>query len=163
MLSWSTIHLQCGRPSLGSLGWEDPLENGKATHSSTLAWRIPGHGVTYYTVHGVTRVGHDWATFTFTFWASPVAQMVKNPPCNMGDLCSIPGLGRSPGEGKGYPLQYSGLENSMDCIVHGVTKSQTWLSDLHFDSLHEHKGARIFLNYCFLLIYALEWDFRIIR
>ena len=44
----------------------------------------------------------------------------------------IPGLGRSPGEGKGYPLQYSGLENSMDCIVHGVAKSQTWLSDFHF-------------------------------
>ena len=40
-------------------------------------------------------------------------------------LGSIPGLGRSPGEGKGYPLLYSGLENSMDCIVHGVTKSRT--------------------------------------
>ena len=46
-----------------------------------------------------------------------------------GDLGSIRGLGRSPGEGKGYPLQYSGLENSMDCIVHGVAKSQTQLSD----------------------------------
>ena len=44
----------------------------------------------------------------------------------------IPGKGRSPGGGKGYPLQYSGLENSMDCIVHGVTKSQTELSDFHF-------------------------------
>ena len=43
----------------------------------------------------------------------------------------IPGLGRSPGEGKGYTLQYSGLENSMDCIVRGVTKSQTGLSDFH--------------------------------
>ena len=43
-----------------------------------------------------------------------------------------PGLGRSPGEGKGYPLQYSGLENSMDCIVHGVAKSWTQLSDFHF-------------------------------
>ena len=41
-------------------------------------------------------------------------------------------MGRSPGEGTGYPLQYSGLENSMDCIVHGVTKSQTLLSDFHF-------------------------------
>ena len=41
------------------------------------------------------------------------------------DLGSIPGLGRSPGEGKGYPLQYSGLENSMDCIVYVVAKSQT--------------------------------------
>ena len=50
--------------------------------------------------------------------------------CNVGDLGSIPGLGRSPGEGKGYPLQHSGLENSMDSTVHGVTKSQTRLSDL---------------------------------
>ena len=48
----------------------------------------------------------------------------------MGDLGSIPGLGRSPGEVKGYPLQYSGLGNSMDCVVHGVTKGQTRLSDL---------------------------------
>ena len=44
---------------------------------------------------------------------------------NVGDVGSIPGLGRSPGEGKGYPLQYSGLENSMDYMVHWVTKSQT--------------------------------------
>ena len=56
----------------------------------------------------------------------------KEPACNAGDLGSIPGLGRSPGEGKGYPLQYSGLENSMDCIVHGVAKSRTQLSDFHF-------------------------------
>ena len=56
----------------------------------------------------------------------------KEFTCNVGDLGSIPGLGRSPGEGKGYPLQYSGLENSMDCIVHGVLKSRTRLSDLHF-------------------------------
>ena len=48
------------------------------------------------------------------------------------DLRSIPGLRRSPGEGKGYPLQYSGLENSTNCIVHGVAKSQTRLSDFHF-------------------------------
>ena len=51
---------------------------------------------------------------------------------NAGDLGSIPGLGRSPGEGKGYPFQYSGLENSMDCRVHGVAKSQTRLSDFHY-------------------------------
>ena len=56
----------------------------------------------------------------------------KESVCNAGDLGSIPGLGRSLQEGKGYPLQYSGLENSMDCIVHGVTKSQTQLSDFHF-------------------------------
>ena len=49
----------------------------------------------------------------------------KESACNEGDLGSIPGSGRCPGEGKGYPLQYSGLENSMDCIVHGVAKSRT--------------------------------------
>ena len=49
----------------------------------------------------------------------------KVSACNVGDLDLIPGLGRSPGEGNGYPLQYSGLENSMDCIVHGVTKLVT--------------------------------------
>ena len=58
----------------------------------------------------------------------------KESSCNVGDLGWIPGLGRSPGEGKGYPFQYSGLENSMDCIVHGVTKSHTQLSDFHFAS-----------------------------
>ena len=56
----------------------------------------------------------------------------KESACIVGDPGSIPGLGRSPGEGKGYPLQYSGLENSMDCTVHGLTKSQTRLSDDHF-------------------------------
>ena len=53
----------------------------------------------------------------------------KESTCNVGDLGSVPGMGRSPGEGKGYPLQYCGLENSMDCLVHGVTKSWTRLSD----------------------------------
>ena len=62
----------------------------------------------------------------------------KESSCNTGDLSSIPGLGRSPGEGKSYPLQYSGLENSMDsmdCTVHEVTKSRTWLSLSHGNSL----------------------------
>ena len=49
----------------------------------------------------------------------------KESACNAGDLGSIPGLGRSPGEGKGYPLLYSGLENSMDSLVPGVTKRWT--------------------------------------
>ena len=55
----------------------------------------------------------------------------KESACNPGDLGSIPGLGRSPGEGKGYRLQYSGLENSVNYRVHGVTKSRTQLSDFH--------------------------------
>ena len=58
-----------------------------------------------------------------------MAQLVKNPPAMQG---SIPGLGNFPGEGKGYPLQYSGLENSMDCIAHGIAKNRTGLNDFHF-------------------------------
>ena len=71
-------------------------------------------------------------------WAFLVAQLVNKSACNSGDLDSIPGLGRSPGEGKGYPLQYSGLENCMDCIVHGVAKSRTQLSNLNFH-FHSNK------------------------
>jgi len=55
----------------------------------------------------------------------PCGSVGKESTRNVGDLGLIPGLGRYFGEGKGYPLQYSCLENSMDCIVHGVTKSQT--------------------------------------
>ena len=60
----------------------------------------------------------------------------KESACNAGDLGSIPGLERSPRGGKGYPLQYSGLENSTDCIVHGVAKSRTRLTDFHFQNIH---------------------------
>ena len=69
----------------------------------------------------------------------PCGSAGKESAYNVEDLGSVPGLGRSPGEGKGYPLQYSGLENSMDCIVRGVAKSQTQLSDFHF---HFHSGNR---------------------
>ena len=62
----------------------------------------------------------------------PFGSAGKESACNARDLGLIPGLRRSPEEGKGYPLQDSGLENSVDCIVHGVTKSQTQLSDFHF-------------------------------
>ena len=62
---------------------------------------------------------------TPVFLGFPGGSAGKESTCNVGDLSSIPGLGRSPGEGKGYSLQYSGLENSVDCIVHGVAKSQT--------------------------------------
>ena len=55
----------------------------------------------------------------------PCGSAGKESICNAGDLGSIPGLGRSPGEGKAFALQYSSLENSIDCIVHGVAKSWT--------------------------------------
>ena len=56
----------------------------------------------------------------------------KESTCSVGDLGSIPGLGRSPGGGNGNLLQYSGLENSVDCTVHGISKSRTPLSNFHF-------------------------------
>ena len=62
---------------------------------------------------------------TPVFLGFPCGSVGKASTCNAGDLGSIPGLGRSPGEGKSYPLKYSGLENSKDCIVHGVAKSRS--------------------------------------
>ena len=93
----------------------------------------------------------SWLSNNFSYplqysWASLVAQLVKNPACNVEDLGLIPGLGRSPEEGKGYhssilALQFHGLYS----IVHGVTKSWTQLSDFHFTSLFdlEERASKI--------------------
>ena len=86
-----------------SLGREDPLEKEMATHSNTLAWKIP-----------VYRNSVEIENVYPLFWASQVAQVVKNLPANPGDTGLIPGLGRSPGEGNDNPLQYSCLRNPMD-------------------------------------------------
>ena len=68
----------------------------------------------------------------------------KESTCNMGNLDSILGLERSPGEGNSYPLQYSSLENSTNCIVHGVAKNWTQLGDFHFQlSFHTVRGFAI--------------------
>ena len=69
---------------------------------------------------------------TPVFLGLPGGSACKEATCHAGDLGLVPGLGWSLGEGKGYPLQYSGLKNSMDCIVHGVADSQIRLSDFHF-------------------------------
>ena len=66
------------------------------------------------------------------FLGFPCGSADKESANNTGDLSLIPWLGKSPREGKGYPLKYSTLENSMECIGHGVAKSRTWLSDFHF-------------------------------
>ena len=66
----------------------------------------------------------------------PDSSAGKESTCNVGDLGSIPGLGRCPGEGKGYPLQYSSLENSMGCIVHGAMTKQLVLPQLCIVYLH---------------------------
>ena len=111
-----------------------------ATHSSVLAWRIPGTeepgGLPSM---GLYRVRHNWSDLAAAAaWLHireamgfPHSSLGKESACYAGDPGLIPGLGRSPGAGVGYPLQYSGLENSMDCIVHGVAKSQIRLSAFH--------------------------------
>ena len=81
------------------------------------------------------------------WWGFPDRSVGKQPVCNAGDPGSIPGLGRSPGEGKGYPLQYSGLENSTGTI-HGVAKSQTWLSNFHFH--FSFMALSVFWNHTYL-------------
>ena len=83
--------------------------------------------------------------YTPAFLGFPCGSAGKESTCNAGDLGSIPGLGISPGEGKGYPFQYSGLENSMDCIVHWVAKSWTGLNDFH---LHFNDYASTFDLIC---------------
>ena len=121
-----------------SLGWEDPLEKEMATHSSTIAWKLP------WTEEpgrlqsiGSQRVGHEWVT-------SLSLSAGKESTCNAedaGEVGSIPGLGIRPGGGHGNPLQYSCLENSMDggawwATVHGVAKSWTRMSDFTFTFFH---------------------------
>ena len=110
-----------------------------ATHSSVLAWRIPGTrepgGLPSMGSHSQTRLKRLSSSSSSSSptlglcirgtMGFPGGSAGKESACNVGNLGSIPGMGRSPGEGKSYPLQYSGLENSMDCLVHGVAKSQT--------------------------------------
>ena len=110
-----------------------------ATHSSVLAWRIPGTGKPGgLPSMGSHRVRHDWSDLA----AAAGGLEGKASACDAGDPGSIPGSGRSPGEGNGNPLQYSCLENPMDggawcAAVHGVAKSRTRLSDFTF-TFHFH-------------------------
>ena len=99
------------------------------TLSNPMDCSLPGSSL-----HGIFQArALEWGAIAFSF---PCGLAGKECSCNAGDLGSIPELGRSPGEGKGYPLQYSGLENSMDCIVREVAKSQTRLRNFHFQIGH---------------------------
>ena len=81
----------------------------------------------------------------------------KESTCNAGDLGSIPGWEDSPGEGKGYLLQYSGLENSIDCVVHGVAKSQTQLNDFHFQSGYTQNSEKAMAPHSSTLAWKIPW------
>ena len=81
---------------------------------------------------------------TAEFRGFPCGSASKESTCKAGDLGLIPVLERAPGEGKGYPFQYCGLENSMDCIVNRVSKSRTRLSNFH---LNDCSSVCEFLTY----------------
>ena len=105
-------------------------------HASVLSQKllvtVPAHR---QTVNSKFIDSYADILFQLRHQGSPKSSVGKESACNAGDPALSPGSGRSPGEGIGYPLQYSGLENSMGCIVHGVTKSQTRRSDFHFTFL----------------------------
>ena len=100
------------------LGQEDPLEKEMETHSSTLAWKIPWmEEPGRLQSVGSQRVGHDRATSpspSYELMGFPDGSDGKASACNSGVQGSIPGSGRSPGEGNGNPLKNSCLENSID-------------------------------------------------
>ena len=104
------------------------LEKEMATHSSDLAWRIPRteepgglQSIGLQNQTRLTQLSTHAQGFSFSsVLESPGGLVDKEPACSAGDLGSIPGLGRCPGEGNSYPLHYSGLESSK-----GVAKSRT--------------------------------------
>ena len=119
-----------------SLGWEDALEEDIATRSSILAWRIPWtERFGGLQSMGSQRVRHNWVTKHIILQHAtiskgfPCGSAGKESTCNAEDLGSIPGLGRSPGEGEGYPLQYS-----WGCKQSDMTQQLNW-TDRWKDSL----------------------------
>ena len=131
-----------------------------AVHSSNIVWKFQGQrsleGYSPWGCKTQTRLSTHTHTRThlilpypqplaipnlqsvFMDLVFPGSSTGKESTCNAEDLGSTPGLGRSPGEGNGYPLQYSGLENSMDCIVHGGHKELIYLYGFTY-SRHSYK------------------------
>ena len=116
--------------------WDIIIDKAEVLESIVFTWMALWCILILSKINFVSLFFHVTCTTTFRPLGFPHNSVGKESDYNARDSCLIPGLGRFPGEGKGYPLQYSGLENSMDCIVHEVAKSRTWLSDFHFTSLH---------------------------
>ena len=130
--SFSTSTYEALRVSTVFYGFPDSSVGKESTCNAGDPCLIPGLGRS--TGEGIGYLPSP------IFLDFPCGSAGKESAFNAGDLGSIPGLGRSLGEGKGYRLQYSGLENSMDCIVHGVTNSWTQLRNFHFTSLYFTDG-----------------------
>ena len=93
--------------------------------SGSFAFSKSSLNICWFLVHVLLKPSLENFEHSFASMIFPSGSAGKESSCSGGDLGSVSGLGRSPGEGKGYPLQYSGLESSIECLVHEVTKSQT--------------------------------------
>ena len=143
---WGEVSAPCNVPCTGSMS-SRPLPHCLISCSSTrvlLCFKYypeacgggEGFGSSLWLSFRPAFPKQHWSVIPFGFthlfiWGFPDGSDGKESTYNAYPGL-IPGLGRSDGEGNGYPLQYSGLENCMDCIVHGVAKSWTRLSDFHF-------------------------------
>ena len=124
---WASLHDHWNRLTWANWHTHQCHDSPETWHSITWHAMTKGQSIGSGPTHG------NLHPFLQTSWTNPHryihgfpdSSVGKESACNAGDLGLIPGLGRSPGEGKGYPLQYSGLENSMDCIVHRVAKIWT--------------------------------------
>ena len=140
----------CISPSSEHSGWFPLGLTGLISWQSRGVWRV-------FSITQSEITNSSGAQLSLGF---PGGSAVKESSCNAEDLGPIPGLWRPPEEGKGYPLQYSGLENSMDCIVHGLANGQTQLSNFHFHCwtiYPEHGNILIsFISINIFLLYILS-------
>ena len=113
-------------------GFENKYSNKQASLIAQLVKNLPAVEETLVWFLGQEKpLEKGWATHS-SILGLPCGLAGKESICNAEDMGSTPGMGKAPAEGKSYPFQYSCLENSMDCIVHGVTKSWIRLSGFHF-------------------------------
>ena len=132
---WRTLE---GHPRALEMGFPNSSVGKESTCNAGEPGSIPGSG----------RSPGEGIGYTLQYsWASLVAQLVKNPPTMQEAWVRSLGWEDFPGEGKGFPLQYFGLENSMDCIAHGVAESDT--TERH--SLSHALGEPVYLKRVFLI------------
>ena len=111
---------------------KDPCRRKSDRHASVLSQKLLRTGPAHRQIADSKFINtYSEILYQLSHQGSPESSVGKESACNAGDPGLIPGSGRSPGEGIGCPLQYCGPENAMDCIVHGVTKSQARLGHFH--------------------------------
>ena len=136
-LKWLSTHTH---PRTQSCVWlDDQFLSERHCPAHRLSWGI--WSLKQSTLVSPGGLGWSGRADVWVQEAFPCGSAGKVSACHAGDLGLIPGLGRSAGKGKDYPLQYSGLENSMDSMVHGVAKSQTQLNNFHFHFLFTFKPS----------------------